>query len=368
MSLIFLERARSRCCRSSVSVYQISKTCLQPRSRIPLAPQTRQYATNRDTVDPSRLSQSLDTRQQAFRTRESVGPFQLASSSLNSTERVQKWSELSTAGKTRTSNLAVILVGAGFSAVLIYCLASELFSKNSPTVLYSAACERIMASPEIAKYLKGSLVFHTTPPSLERPRHRNHQVSSQIAFDQNNREHMFMHFYVEARSGSIVSDSYYDRAENWIQDTTSRLSETSYEDMVQWAKDRSSATWERFQRSFKYLTGAPVSSSTVPETSTSQTDSAYQEPQSTMSQLTGIFSSLRRTTSSTSTPDTRQTGQVYTEAEVHADFVRNNDGYFVCRYIMVNIPNSSTRSPIRIFVERGAGVRDNEPIMRWHSG
>jgi hypothetical protein len=48
----------------------------------------------------------------------------------------------------RTTNFTVILLGAGLSAVLIYALTSELFSKNSPTVLYGEACERIKASPK----------------------------------------------------------------------------------------------------------------------------------------------------------------------------------------------------------------------------
>ena len=49
----------------------------------------------------------------------------------------------------RTSNLAVILVGAGLTGLLAYALTSELFSANSPTVLYNEACERIKASPRV---------------------------------------------------------------------------------------------------------------------------------------------------------------------------------------------------------------------------
>ena len=49
----------------------------------------------------------------------------------------------------RTTNLGVILLGAGLSALLIYSLTSELFSKNSATVLYGDACERIKASPKV---------------------------------------------------------------------------------------------------------------------------------------------------------------------------------------------------------------------------
>lgn len=49
----------------------------------------------------------------------------------------------------RTTNLTVILLGAGLSALLIYSLTSELFSKNSATVLYGEACDRIKASPKV---------------------------------------------------------------------------------------------------------------------------------------------------------------------------------------------------------------------------
>ena len=49
----------------------------------------------------------------------------------------------------RTSNLVVILAGAGLSIVLIYALTSEMFSPNSPTVLYNKACKLIKASPQV---------------------------------------------------------------------------------------------------------------------------------------------------------------------------------------------------------------------------
>ena len=49
----------------------------------------------------------------------------------------------------RATNLLVILFGAGFSAMLVYALTSELFSKNSPTVLHAQACELIKSSPKV---------------------------------------------------------------------------------------------------------------------------------------------------------------------------------------------------------------------------
>ncbi len=52
----------------------------------------------------------------------------------------------------RTTNLTVILFGAGLTTVLIYALTSELFSRNSPTVLYNEACERIKSSPRVREH------------------------------------------------------------------------------------------------------------------------------------------------------------------------------------------------------------------------
>ena len=49
----------------------------------------------------------------------------------------------------RTTNLLVIIFGAGFSAMLVYALTSELFSKNSPTVLHGQACELIKSSAKV---------------------------------------------------------------------------------------------------------------------------------------------------------------------------------------------------------------------------
>lgn len=49
----------------------------------------------------------------------------------------------------RASNLTVILIGATLSVVLTYALATELFAKNSPTVLYGDACDRIKGSEAV---------------------------------------------------------------------------------------------------------------------------------------------------------------------------------------------------------------------------
>ena len=146
----------------------------------------RRFATHRDPLPSSLLTSTLDQKQRGNiqGQNDSVGPFALGvQPSLRHGEKVKKWSELSTGGKgmcnaylpiyvltlknitvtraaARSSNLAVILIGAGFSAMLIYALTSELFSRNSPTVLYGDACDRIKASPRVSDP-SPLLMFHS---------------------------------------------------------------------------------------------------------------------------------------------------------------------------------------------------------------
>ncbi|KAJ7129975.1 TIM21-domain-containing protein [Mycena crocata] len=314
---------------------------------------------------PSLLSQSLDRN-----TRQDKGPFQLGlglgQTPVQTGEKVPKWSELSTAGKVkrttaRTTNLTVILIGAGLSSVLIYCLTSELFSKNSPSVLYDDACDRIKASPRLAKLLEGPPRFHLDPPAAVRPRHRNRHVSSSIRVDATGREHMFLNFYIQSQP---KKPSFSESISGWTQDKLSLLAEISLDDFMGWTRETALVAWDRSKEAFKFLSGAPP---LPPPTDTWSTDARDAERKDEgRGGFMGMFSSLRgRGTSVESRPETD--GRVFTEGEVHANFVKNNQGNFVLRYIIVDLPNSRARNSVRVFVERAAGVRDNEPVMRWHS-
>ncbi|KAH9835807.1 TIM21-domain-containing protein [Rhodofomes roseus] len=341
----------------------------------------RSYATHNDRVAASSLlSSALEQKQRETRGEDYVGPFQLGI--IPPTPRgggnTKKWSELSTAGKVarttaRTTNLAVILVGAGLSAVLIYALTSELFSKNSATVLYGEACEKIKASPALARYLQGSLVFHNNPPSLARPRHRNHHVASQVVVDSANREHMLLHFYVQARSmGSRASEedsedvSYAEKASAWVKRTTSSLANLTTDELVEKTKARAQATMDSAKELFHFLSGDPLPRSQLEQPTKEEVKQEKEEKRWT-SGFTGLFSGLRSTTkSSTESGDTAD-GSTYSEGEVHADLILDDDGYYKFRYLFVDVPNSRSWNSKRIFIERSAGVRDNEPIMSWYS-
>jgi import inner membrane translocase subunit TIM21 len=161
-----------------------TRCCARVNSRLVLSLQsTRGYAKHKSKLQTnptasSLLSRALDQKQRGARsgTADTAGPFTLgigAQGSLGHAEKVKKWSELSASGKgtihslccllfcslivyiqvsrtaAQSSNLTVILAGAGLCALLVYSLTSELFSKNSATVLYGEACDRIQASPKV---------------------------------------------------------------------------------------------------------------------------------------------------------------------------------------------------------------------------
>lgn len=242
----------------------------------------------RNTQASSLLSQALDQRQSAAQDAQSdsAGPFMLGSIK-RSGPAPKKWNELSTKGKgmrtflhccfvarsntpemavvrstARTSNLIVIITGAGLTALLAYTLLSDLFSPNSPTVKYGEACKMISQSIEVQENLPGSLVFHNNPTSSERPRHRNRHVSSQLFIDRSGREHLILHFYARV---SPESPSWYSK-EGYIGRTLESMyglveGHWSWDDIGNWTTEAAQNTKRKARDLFHYLIGNSESSS-----------------------------------------------------------------------------------------------------------
>jgi import inner membrane translocase subunit TIM21 len=282
----------------------------------------------------------------------------------------------------RTTNLTVILLGAGLSALLIYSLTTELFSKNSPTVLYGDACERIKASPkvcrcfqsrgithfsfifQIAKYLNGPLSFHNNPPSAVRPRHRNRHVVSQIMVDPYGQEHMIMTFYVQGQPPGNDTpqseSSFLDSATEWANDKISVLSELTLDETITWTKEQTATLWDRTKRLIKYLSGSALPPPPLPTLPSNSVDQRKSEESSAWN-FAGMFSSLKGSRGGPVEPISSSDGRTFTDGQVHASFIRvstiyilqrsslclltttcqNKDGYFVFRYLLVDMSSMS---------------------------
>nr|GAT49703.1 predicted protein [Mycena chlorophos] len=234
---------------------------------------------------------------------------------------------------------------------------------NPPTsgVLYDDACQRILASPKLARYLDGTTPrFHLDPPSVVRPRHRNRHVNSSLRVDAAGREHIYLNFYLQSHP---ESPSWVDRATTWTQDKVYLLSELSWDQLLDRSRQSLSVAWAKTHELARYLSGAPSMPPIPPPTDTTKPAAAE-----STSYFGSMFSSLRRPRGRTfeSKPEVEAHGQ-FNEGEVHVAYVKNNAGEFVLRYILVELPNSKVKNPVRVFVERAPGVRDTEAVMHWSS-
>ncbi|KAG8900127.1 hypothetical protein FRB99_006223 [Tulasnella sp. 403] len=334
-----------------------------PRSFIYLR---RNFATHRESPASSFLSNPAHRQNK----HDTLGPFTLGTRPNPANQPKQKpWSELSTTGKVargtaRTTNLTVIVIGGVFTCVLAYALATELFAKNSPTRLYDDACQKIAASPDVARYLGSQLKFHINAPSPNAPRHRNRHVSSQLAVDSEGREHLLLHFYVESVLPTQALSG--DLPASWSEITAS----SAYE----WVEKRCLDLADYSKKAFAYIVGIRVSQDNSANSSQKslpaspspvrQTDiGKHSPPPSSPWSFAGLFAGLRSSNASTVMVD--DSNIKWTEGEVHADLIKVDDGNFVYRYLLVDIPHSRTRKPLRVYVVKGPHFREGEGVFIW---
>lgn len=332
----------------------------------------RGLATHRDAF-PSLVAQQLDGRG-GQRGREYVGPFPMGiAPGAGQDASVKSWKQLSASGKVvrataRTSNFAVIALGASLTALLVYALSSELFSRNSPTVLYNVAIGKIEDCEELAKHLRAPYKFRTNPPSAQLPRHRNRSVSSLNATDAQGREHLLLTFYIQAASedaSELNDESYWSRTVDWTSRTTAQLSATSLSEAQEWVKSSFLAFVASSQRILAVLVGVAIPSVPAPAPPPPKEHKPVEPSVSNGWGFAGMFSGIRTTRPSETTPKDLEPRYDHTHGEVHADLIRDESGNFVFRYLFVDLPNSRVRNPKRIYVERASDVRNAEPVLLW---
>ncbi|CAE6433530.1 unnamed protein product [Rhizoctonia solani] len=351
---------------------RLLRRCMATPHESPSFPSTRARSTQSGT---SSLLSQVEAEIAAKRGQGSataggtnVGPFQLGiSPEAMKGPKVKPWKELSTGGKAmrvtaRASNLTVILLGAGLSAVLVYALATELFAKNSPTVIYGESCDRIRSSHELARFLIPPYKFHNNPPSSSAspPRHRNRHISSQVAIDGSGREHLFLHFYLDsvAPNTRTSSPSWFDSDWNF-----------SYREAAHLLKTQTTYAIDGARRSFAYLTGTPLPPPPQPVRASSVSGDRTEIGKSGGDgawSFAGIFSSLKGKTRGLGGEADKERG-LYTSGEVHVDLVKDENGIYQYRYLFVDIPSSRAYKHKRVFVERDSTVRDGDTIVMWGS-
>ncbi|KAK8861572.1 hypothetical protein IAR55_002394 [Kwoniella newhampshirensis] len=135
---------------------------------------------------------------------DSVGPFPLGVGPSGRRKVWKRWSDLGLGGKLvrttqQTGNLTVILVGGALFVILTVALTTELFAKNSPSVLYSQAVDMIRASDALDPHLLPPLKFTHSPHSSSPVRGTPQIPHTFIQHPTSGREHMLLTFWVHGR-------------------------------------------------------------------------------------------------------------------------------------------------------------------------
>lgn len=178
---------------------------------------------------------------------------------------------------------------------------------------------------QLANYLNAPLTFHNNPPSSIRPRHRNRHVTSRVMVDQYGQEHMVMTFYVqgtpEGETTPPSEASYLDSVRMWIHDRADVLSDCSFDDALEWSREAGRNVRDKSIAAFRYLSGNPLPPPPTSPFPPIQYEKAKVHESNAWS-FAGIFSSLKRTRTSSSEPSSKPRGKKFTEGEVHADLVK----------------------------------------------
>ncbi|EPQ28909.1 uncharacterized protein PFL1_03710 [Pseudozyma flocculosa PF-1] len=286
----------------------------------------------------------------------------------------KRWKDLKGGQKVaratvQSSRTVLIFGGAALTFVLVYALSTELFAKNSPTVVFGDACKRVQTSPEIAQHLLPPYRFHTSsaftttasPSPLNPPARgrRSRSVASYSYVDQTTgQEKMLLRFFVEARDK--------DR-DLTLWDTTryhvieaGKWAGRKVQEGGEWVGDQLGL----FDDADEAATGSHHAAGLDPSATTAASKPASSEPSAIGSALSSAWNysfggltglarggsdALGKLTSSRREPGTWSSG------EVHAEMEKDDNGVLQYKHFFVDIPSSSATVRERVWIVRKKG-------------
>jgi len=162
---------------------------------------------------------------------------------------------------------------------------------------------------------------------------------------------MFLHFYIQSsQPGTKAADSsegYLDSMIHWTGDGFSRLSDMSFDDVVDGVRARAAGVAESSKALFRFLSGEPTSTPSASQPPTREPAPAEKESSNLWS-FAGLFSGIKGKRHGDGSEVTD--GRVFLEGEAHAELVRNDQGYFDFKDLIVEIPNSHAPNRIQVAV------------------
>ncbi|KAN0063222.1 hypothetical protein ACQY0O_004386 [Thecaphora frezii] len=281
----------------------------------------------------------------------------------------KKWKDLKGGEKVaratvQSSRTVFIAGGAALTFVLVYALSTELFAKNSPTVVFGDACKRVQQSPAVAQHLLPPYRFHTSssftttssPSPLNPPvRGRRSRSVSSYSFvdDTTGQEKMLLRFFVEARDKDRDL-TLWDRARHGIVEAGHWAGRKVHE-AGEWMGDQLGLFEEDEDARAQSSAGGAVSeASTTPSSEPSLIGSALSSVWSyTFGGLSGLArgggDALGKLTTNRREPGTWSSG------EVHAELEEDENGLLQYKHFFVDIPSSSATVRDRVWIVRMKG-------------
>jgi len=162
---------------------------------------------------------------------------------------------------------------------------------------------------------------------------------------------MFLHFYIQGSQPGAgdtnTSEGYFDSIVHRTSDHLSRLSNTSFDDVVDGVRARAAGMAEASKALFKFLSGESTSTPSTKQPPVREPAPVEKGP-SGMWSFAGLFSGIKgaRREDGVNAAD----GRMFLEGEAHAELIRNDQGYFDFKDLIVEIPNSHTLNRIQVAV------------------
>jgi import inner membrane translocase subunit TIM21 len=151
---------------------------------------------------------------------------------------------------------------------------------------------------------------------------------------------MFLHFYIQGNqpgtTAADASEGYINPMIHWTSDGLSRLSDMSFDDVVDGVRARAAGVGESSKALFRFLSGEPTSTPSTNQPPTREPPQVEKEPSSIWS-FAGLFSGIKGKRNGDGLDGAD--GRVFLEGEAHAELVRNDQGYFDFKDLVVEIPS-----------------------------
>ncbi|WFD43947.1 hypothetical protein MPSI1_002612 [Malassezia psittaci] len=272
----------------------------------------------------------------------------------------KKWKELRGGQKVaratvNSSRFLVISFGAALTGVIAYALGSELFARNSPTVIYNQACKIIEDNSKVHDYLLKPYNFQTSmtefsdysplnPPS--HPTRPSQTVASMHRIDpRTGKDTLYLHFFVQGRDKDTPL-SYWQTARSAVLDGVSWTQERAldaYDSVRRWWEDQQNPE--------------PVTPQVIPTAPPKQPA----KPWWITNKLRGLTRSVGEMVGSSKdvlgissvdlTTHFRSEPGTWTEGEVHIEMLKDEQGVYQYKRFYMDVPNTSSPLSRRVYLD-----------------